>query len=300
MQKARIFNIQKFCLHDGPGVRTTVFFKGCPLSCVWCHNPESQLSQSEILFDQTKCTSCGRCISVCSSSAVKAAPAGVTFSRKECIACGACEDVCPNSAREFVGREYTVAQLLDELEKERPFIEQSGGGVTFSGGEPMLQIDFVEEAARDCRERGIYVAIDTCGFVPYEYFERILKNTNVFLYDLKFISPILHKKYTGVDNALILENLQRLAANHAAINLRLPLIEGVNSSEEEINSILSFVAGTPLTQVNLLSYHDIGKGKYAKLGREYGGKDLRTPKESRLNEIKAAFEAQKYKVVIGG
>lgn len=295
-----IFNIQKFCLHDGPGVRTTVFLKGCPLACLWCHNPESQHRGRDILYDPEKCMDCGRCVSACASGAVGKADGKIVFDRETCTGCGACEENCPKGACSLAGTEYTVPRLFGELKKELPFFEHSGGGVTFSGGEPLLHADFIYEAAKVCREHGISVAVDTSGYVLFDALKRVAEVTDLFLYDLKHMNPDLHRRYTGVDNALILQNLKNLQALGAAVNLRLPLIEGVNADDREIRTILAYIEGMSFTQINLLPYHDIGRGKYKKLGRIYHGASFCPPSETRLAEIRQAFEAKGYKVVIGG
>lgn len=300
MKKAMIFNIQRFCIHDGPGIRTTVFFKGCPLRCLWCHNPESQSFGKEILFNAEKCAGCGQCRQRCPQGAIQATQGGWVQDHSKCISCENCIDFCVNNAREMAGREYTVHDVMAEIERDRPFYEQSGGGVTLSGGEAMCQIDFVAELVKTCKKRGISVAIDTCGYVPFESFERILGDVDVFLYDLKLMDPVLHEKYTGKDNRLILDNLQRLADRGANINLRIPLIEGVNTGHSHIIGILDFISGMKISSVNLLPYHDIGKAKYYRLYRDYPHLQLSTPSNEKLNEIKSLFEANHQRVKIGG
>lgn len=289
---ATIFNIQRFCLHDGPGVRTTVFFKGCPLACAWCHNPESQSAAAELLFDADKCTCCGRCTAACGHGAADA--------RAACVACGACVTACPAGARELAGRGYSLAQLMAEIEKERPFFEESGGGVTLSGGEPLLHIDSAERLAQTCKDRGIGVAVDTCGAVPYDSFRRMLSVTDVFLYDLKAADSGRHIEYTGSDNALILENLRRLSDDGARIWLRLPLIEGINADAAAIEGVLNIVAGLNIEQAHLLPYHDIGRGKYKRLGRAYDGRNMQPVAADRLAEIRSMLERQGLRVVTGG
>lgn len=284
MQTALIFNIQKFSLHDGPGIRTTVFFKGCPLNCLWCHNPESQSYSKQFIYNREKCSECGQCKKVCPE--------------KECICCGRCLDVCPNNAREIAGDSYTVNQLLKEIEKDRPFYEQTKGGVTFSGGEAMTQINFLEEIITACKNSGISVVIDTCGYVPWGNFLRILDKTDLFLYDLKLMDPLLHKKYTGQDNQLILENLKELSRRGAKINLRLPLIEGINTKDDQLKEIIQFINGLKIAEVSLLPYHDLGRSKYEKLGIE--GEMFLSPSLERLEEIKSMFAKAGFRVSIGG
>jgi pyruvate formate lyase activating enzyme len=300
LNTALIFNIQKFCVHDGPGIRTTIFFKGCPLHCLWCHNPESQAFPRQILWTQEKCSGCGCCEKACPRGAVCASEVGVSTDDERCELCEQCTDACIHNAREIAGNEYTVNQLLTEIEKDRPFYDQSHGGVTLSGGEVMSQIDFVAALTQACKNRGISVAIDTCGYAPFSSFEKIIENVDLFLYDVKIMDAALHLRYTGKDNAIILDNLKKLAQNKARINLRIPLIEGINADDRNISDIIEFVKDIRLELVSLLPYHDIGKGKYEKLGVRYEGERMVQPSDERLAEIKTMFEEANFKVKIGG
>ncbi len=256
MDKGLIFDIQHASFVDGPGVRTTVFFKGCNLRCAWCHNPESQGAEREMLYYRDTCTDCGKCREVCQNGL------------EGCTLCGKCEAYCPSHARTVCGKEMTVDMVLSEVVKDKAFYENSGGGVTFSGGECMLQIDFLEALLRACRENGIHTAVDTAGYVPYTSFERILPFTDLFLYDIKIATDALHKKYIGVSNKLILKNLRRLSESGANILIRIPVIGGVNDSDEEMNKIAELLRGIRHTGVELLPYHALGEHKYAALGKE--------------------------------
>lgn len=300
MEKTTVFNIQKFSVHDGPGIRTTVFFKGCPLSCVWCHNPESQSFEKEMLWDSEKCTLCGRCAAKCGQGALEVSGGQLRYDREKCDFCGSCTDFCVNGAREIAGQKLTAAEVLREIEKDRIFYEQSGGGVTFSGGEAMCQPDALAELARSCRERGMHVAVDTCGYAPFSSFEKVLEHTDLFLYDIKLMDGALHQEYTGKESHLILENLRKLSDRGASINLRLPIIGSINDGDENIGRILEFIKDTCIREVNLLPYHDIARNKYARLGREYEGGRMTVPTEERMNELKALFEKSGYRVKIGG
>lgn len=288
-----ITNIQKFSIHDGDGIRTTVFFKGCPLKCEWCHNPETQRFEKEMEVDGEKCTGCGTCASVCPNGAVRMTedhrPA---WDPKACTFCGKCENFCPAGSREIVGREYTVKELTKELMKDQMFYEESGGGVTFSGGEVMsMDMDFILAMAKELKRQDVTLTIDTCGYVPYERFEKILPYVNTFLYDVKVMDPELHKKYMGTDNKLILENLIRLSQDGARIYIRIPTIKEVNGNEENMKETIAFLKEHDIhpAGVNLLPYHDTGSGKYAKLDMEYKGTDLHAPDKEEMEAFAALF-----------
>ncbi|MGC8833939.1 MAG: glycyl-radical enzyme activating protein, partial [Armatimonadota bacterium] len=237
-----VFNIQRFCLHDGPGIRTTVFFKGCPLNCLWCHNPESQSMHPELLFHADRCTGCARCIRVCPNSAVELRSAPPVYLNRElCRTCGACVEVCPAEARAVSGRWMTAEEVLAAAERDRRYYTASGGGITLSGGEPTLQLDFAEAVLKLAKAADLHTCVDTCGFAPWEAFERLLPLTDLFLYDLKAISPELHLSTTGADNRPILDNARRLAASGAEIVFRIPVVPGINDSAEELHAIAAFL-----------------------------------------------------------
>ncbi len=288
-----ITNIQKFSIHDGDGIRTTVFFKGCPLKCEWCHNPETQRFEKEMQVDREKCTGCGTCASVCPNGAVRMTEDHrPSWDPKACTFCGKCENFCPAGVREIVGREYTVKELTKELMKDQMFYEESGGGVTFSGGEVMsMDMDFILAMAKELKRQDVTLTIDTCGYVPYERFEKILPYVNTFLYDVKVMDPELHKKYMGTDNKLILENLVRLSQDGARIYIRIPTIKEVNGNEENMKETIAFLKQHDIhpAGVNLLPYHDTGSGKYAKLDMEYKGTDLHAPDKEEMEALAALF-----------
>lgn len=300
-----IFNIQKFSTHDGDGVRTTIFFKGCPLRCMWCHNPESQHYYKELIFHQHKCTACGRCVAKCKQGANSIVDGKIVFDRSKCTACGVCTDWCITEARELAGKEYTVDALVKEAMKDKIFYEQSGGGVTLSGGEVMASqhMDYVEEVCRKLHKNGVSVFIDTSGYTDYENLKRILPYVDVFLYDIKVMDPKDHKKFIGVDNSLILENLKKLSDEGAGLYIRLPIIQQVNATDEHIESVIHFLKENNIhaRQVNLLPYHDIGKGKYASLDMEYHEDEMSVPVSELMEHFKSMFEEQGFnKVNIGG
>ena len=287
-----ITNIQRYSIHDGDGIRTTVFFKGCPLKCRWCHNPETQKKDRELLVSREKCTGCGACAAVCPADAVSVRNGREATDRNLCTACGKCTEVCVLNLRETAGKEYTVSQLVSEVMKDQIFYEQSGGGVTFSGGEVMaVDMDFILAAAKQLHCRGASLAIDTCGCVPYDRFRMILPYTDFFLYDVKVMDSGLHRKYTGADNRLILENLIRLSRDGAKIYIRIPTVKEVNGNEENMKETIAFLQEHDIrpAQINLLPYHDTGSGKYKRLDRIYRGAGLHAPDKEEMESLAALF-----------
>lgn len=299
-----ITNIQKFSIHDGDGIRTTVFFKGCPLKCEWCHNPETQRFEREMQVDREKCTGCGTCQAVCPAGAVHMEDGQSVLDAAACTLCGKCVNFCPAGLREIVGQEYPVRELVRELMKDQMFYEESGGGVTFSGGEVMaMDMDFVLAVARELKKQGVTLTIDTCGYVPYERFQMLLPYVDTFLYDVKVMDPELHKKYIGTDNSLILDNLVRLARDGARIYIRIPTVKEVNGNEQNMRETIAFLQEYDIhpAQVNLLPYHDTGSGKYRKLDMEYKGTDLHAPEREEMEALAALFVDAGFKnTKIGG
>ena len=270
MPKAMIFDIQRNSFVDGPGIRTTVFFKGCNLRCKWCHHPESQSFDKQMMFYKDKCTGCGKCREVCPNHL------------QSCDFCGKCELYCPADARKVCGREYTPAEGFAEVIKDKAFYDNSGGGVTFSGGECMLQLDFLCKILEKCKSAGIHTAVDTAGNVPWESFEKILPFTDLFLYDIKAFDAELHRKGTGVSNELILENLKNLSGR-ADIIVRIPVIGGYNDNDEEIRQIADFLRQIKIIKAELLPYHAMGEHKYTALGRN--PENFRVPDKERMNVL---------------
>ena len=274
MPKAMIFDIQRNSFVDGPGIRTTVFFKGCNLRCKWCHNPESQSFEKQMMFYKDKCTGCGKCREVCPNHL------------QSCDFCGKCELYCPAEARKICGREYTSDEVLAEVIKDKAFYDNSGGGVTFSGGECMLQLDFLREILEKCKSAGIHTAVDTAGNVPWESFEKILPFTDLFLYDIKAFGAELHRKGTGVSNELILENLKNLSGR-ADIIVRIPVIGGYNDNDEEIRQIADFLKQIKIIKAELLPYHAMGEHKYTALGRNT--ESFNVPNKNFMNRSQQLF-----------
>ena len=287
-----ITNIQKFSIHDGDGIRTSVFFKGCPLRCKWCHNPETQRYEREMQVDLGRCTGCGVCAKACPNHALTMKDGRPALDKGACTLCGKCENFCPAGLREIIGREYTVKELMKELMKDQMFYEESGGGVTLSGGEVMaMDIDYILAVARELKRQGISLTIDTCGYVPYEKFQALLPYVDTFLYDMKAMDPKIHQQYMGADNKLILENLSRLSADGARIYIRIPTVKEVNGNEENMKETIAFLKGHDIhpPQINLLPYHDTGSGKYPKLDMEYKGTDLHAPDKEEMKSFVQLF-----------
>lgn len=287
-----ITNVQKFSIHDGDGIRTSVFFKGCPLKCEWCHNPETQRFEKEMQCDKEKCVGCGTCAKVCPNGAISMENGKPEMKKDACTFCGKCVNFCPIGIREIIGREYSVKELIKELMKDQMFYEESGGGVTLSGGEVMaMDIDYILAIAKELKRQDVTLTIDTCGYVPYEKFQAILPYVNTFLYDVKVMDPKLHKKYIGVDNQLILDNLIRLAADGARIYIRIPTIKEVNGNEKNMKETIAFLKEHDIhpAQINLLPYHDTGSGKYSKLDMEYKGTDLHAPEKEEMESFVRLF-----------
>ena len=266
MEKAIIYNVMRYSIHDGPGIRTTVFFKGCPLSCKWCHNPESIDPKPQQVFNPRKCIKCGRC----------EIQAGV--------------DNCPTGARETIGYGITVPELMKEINKDSLFYEQSGGGVTFSGGEPFCQAQFLLETLAQCREDCINTAIDSSGYCDTGIMLEAAETTNYFLYDIKFMDPVKHEKYCGTPNDLILKNLERLADTKTKLLLRIPVIPALNDDMVEMKGIFEFVKNIKnIETVHLLPYHNIHTGKYEKIGKQYELSHISGNESPNMNEIKSLF-----------
>lgn len=301
-----VFDIRKFSLHDGPGIRTTVFFKGCPLSCWWCHNPESQSPALELMVWESRCIRCGTCVSFCALEAAGLdadAKTGMhpTVERDVCTVCGSCVAICAAEARELVGKRMTVDDVMSSIERDIVFFEESGGGVTFSGGEPLAQHTFLAGLLKACKALEIHTALDTSGYAPWKTIDNIRGDVDLFLYDIKLMDDTRHRAYTGVPNGLILHNLRALSEHGHQIVLRVPVIPGITDDSQNLGEIGMFAASLPnLERVDLLPYHPSAQGKYERLGKPYHLTDTISPSDEQMAEIVHLLEQYNLPVKIGG
>lgn len=276
----KIISVKHFEIHDGDGIRTTLFLKGCPLNCKWCHNPESKSSKPEISYLAKKCINCLECVQICSCHTEE--NGYHFFERSGCVGCGKCETVCLGDAIKFYGKEITAEEILPELLADKPFFDTSKGGVTVSGGEPLMQADFTLEILKLLKQNGINTAVDTCGFADWKAFEKIIPYTDKFLYDIKAFNGEVHKKCTGVDNKIILENLKRIDKENIPVEIRIPFVPGMNDCE--IKPIGTFLKElNNITKIKVLPYHNLAASKYQSLGLEYAAGDVVPPDKSQIN-----------------
>ncbi len=303
-KRALIFHIIHGSFVDGHGIRTTVFLKGCPLRCLWCCNPEGQLSHNELKVSASLCNSCGRCLRVCPVNAIqlsnKKRGDKVRINRDLCNNCGKCIDVCFTGALSFFGKYYTVDELFEIVEKDKAYYRASGGGVTVGGGEPTFRAKFVRDFLKKCRENYIHTALDTCGYINNNEGVKALEEANLLLYDLKGLEPVQHKKCTSVSNEIILKNLKHLNYIGKDIIIRLPIIPGYTDSAKNLKDTAKLLAELKsVERVDLIAYHQYGSIKYKELGREFK-LNLATPNAGRMDKIKAMFEQYGLKVQLGG
>jgi len=266
-----VFEIERYATEDGPGIRTVVFFKGCNLRCRWCQNPESHYQRPQVMYDRSRCIGCRRCLEVCPVEAVREiAPFGFITDDRSCTLCGACVDECFSDARKIVGQRMSVDSIMDEIRKDLAFYDESGGGVTFSGGEPLLQADAVRELARRCKEVGIHTAVETAGLVPWGAIRAVLRWLDLLYFDMKHIDTELHRRYTGVPLDLILRNLRKVSERFENLVVRIPVVPGVNATKQVMTRMFSFLAeNTKVRRVELLPFHRLGLAKYEGLGMSY-------------------------------
>ncbi|MCX6876661.1 MAG: glycyl-radical enzyme activating protein [Verrucomicrobia bacterium] len=299
---AVIFDVKPYSINDGPGIRITIFLKGCPLSCAWCHNPEGMSPQLQKLYSKAKCLGCGTCVEHCPRDALRLTPDGIVTDPELCDLCGICAAGCPTKAMEMSGRQVTVAEIMQVIRRETLTMDQSQGGVTLSGGEPMMQSEFLIQLLDACGREGIHRAVDTTGLSKPETLLEVAKRTELFLYDLKLMDPEMHKKFTGVSNVRILDNLRLLAESGANINIRIPLIKGVNDDAGNLRQTAEFVAALlgEKKLVSLLPYHNIASHKYGKLGQEFDGGDMAEPTAADLEMAIGIFADAGLEAAVGG
>lgn len=288
MTSGIIFDIKRYAVNDGPGIRTTAFLKGCPLNCTWCHNPESRSFTPELMPQASLCIGCGACVAVCPEKVATGRPD--LFIDKACTRLGVCAKVCPTGARTLCGYTVSSAELVKILLKDRLFYDRSAGGVTLSGGEPLAQGEFALEVLEKLGSEEIHRAVDTCGYLSPDLLEQASKVCDLFLFDLKLINSDAHIAHTGVDNKVILDNLQLLAKLRAKVLVRIPLIPGINDSSEELRGMASFINSLPIPYpVKILPYHSLPEGKYAALGLEYTLQGLKPPTVEEVSRAEAMF-----------
>jgi len=295
----RVFNIQRFSIHDGPGIRTTVFLKGCSLACVWCHNPESIAPTPELAFFPDKCIRCGHCFEACDTGALRLEDGQRVHDRALCRLCGKCAEACYAEAIVMEGRDVPADEVMAEVLKDEPFYDNSGGGVTLSGGEPLLQADFCAEILARAKASGIHTALDTAASVPWAAFEKALPHTDLVLLDLKLADAERHRRATGKDNELILSNVRRLARATVPILVRIPIIPGWTDDEANVAALAEIASGLPtLEAVELLPYHRFAEAKYERLGRSYGLRGMQPPGADRLKRLAEVIAARGLRVVV--
>lgn len=299
LSRGLVFNIMRFALHDGPGIRTTVFLKGCPLDCWWCHNPEGRSTKREVIYLAERCIRCGECVGACPEHALKL-DQQIVRNPHLCERHTRCVDVCPTGAQEVFGRWISVSGVMEELLKDQIFFDESSGGVTISGGEPLAQPDFLATLLAECRARHIHTVLDTCGYAEWHVLERIRGDVDLFLFDLKLMDPIKHQQFTGVRNDRILANLGGLAKSGSSVIVRIPVIPDVNDDEENFTAVSRFLSRLNIRNIDLLPYHPIASSKYSRLGQVYRMGDLLPPVEANLQAIATRLRQDGFHVRIGG
>lgn len=297
-----IFDIKRYAIHDGPGIRTTVFLKGCPLKCLWCHNPEGISGEQEFMWYKERCTACSDCQNLCNKGAISFSDDSLLLDQLKCDLCEACVDVCHSQALKLVGKKITVAQVIKKIEKDMVFYDESGGGVTFSGGEPLMQPYFLHSLLKACKELRIHTSVDTSGYANSDVLLKISKHVDLFLYDLKVINDEKHVKFTGVSNKLILENLKKLSNNRRKIIVRFALIPSVNDDEKDILELGAFVYSLKnVKELSILPYHKAGVEKFKRLRKPKNSLFISCPpSDETLSEIERKLKNFELEIQVGG
>ena len=299
MPKAILMDVKKFAVHDGPGIRTTFFLKGCPLHCLWCHNPEGISPVPEMAYYAHKCIGCGECVKACPNGAHQIDMKGHRFLRERCASCGECEKACLGEAMKLFGREIDVQEAVELALRDRLFYENSGGGVTVSGGEPLLQADFVCAFFAALKNEGIHTAVDTCGCIRWSELEKTLPVTDMYLYDVKHYNPEKHRLFTGASNELILENLDKLSKTGKRIEIRMPLVPGYNADDETMEAIGCRLSGLNVERMKLLPYHSMARSKYSALGKTDTMPDVDAPDDEMIAHAVEILRAHGVNAVSG-
>lgn len=301
--EAVIFDIKHYAIHDGPGIRTTIFFKGCPLNCGWCHNPEGINPVPEIFIRSSRCNEgCISCLEVCPQDALtKTSHSSISIDRTKCDLCGLCESVCSFGALELVGKKMSVSEIMREIEKDRIFYEESGGGVTLSGGEPFSDPVFLKALLDRLSSKNIHVVVDTSGFFIYEKCSHLIEKVDMFLFDMKVMDPREHKEYTGQSNELVLENLKKITRSGKSVAARIPLIADINDSEKNIKDTCEFLRKLDnIIRVHILPYHKGGEAKHKRLGRPESKNSFKAPSEEKIESVKKIISGYGFSVKVGG
>lgn len=295
-----ISEIERYAVKDGPGIRTVIFLKGCPLRCKWCSNPETQQTACQLMYWPNRCIGCKKCIRACPAQALSWGGSGIEINRSKCTSCSRCTDACNSQALTMAGECRTVSGIMEDILKDKPYYHTSGGGVTFSGGEAACQEDFLYALAKECRAQNISACIETCGYVRWEVYEKLLPYIDFFYYDLKIIDCETHRKFTGVSSRLILDNFCKLTASGANVIVRIPIIPGINNTDKNIHDTINFLLKhAPGCHVSLLPYHRLGVSKYEKLDMEYGLEELVPPSDEEMALLKELFERSGFYVTVG-